>query len=124
MVKAFRVGEKASSAGFDWGRKEDIWDKVKEETAEVEAEMRRGDSDRMADEMGDLLFSMVNMCRLYGIDPELALERANKKFISRFNHMESEAERNGGLFTDLNPEQMEELWQHAKQAESQATEKE
>ena len=88
MVKAFRIGEKASSAGFDWGRKDDIWDKVKEET-------------------------------LYGIDPELALERANKKFITRFSHMETEAERDGGLFTDLTPEQMEELWQKAKQAETE-----
>ena len=119
MVKAFRIGEKASSAGFDWGRKEDIWDKVKEETAEVEAEMRRGDNGRTAEEVGDLFFSLVNMCRLYGIDPELALERANKKFITRFSHMETEAERDGGLFTDLTPEQMEELWQKAKQAETE-----
>lgn len=118
MVKAFRIGEKASSAGFDWGRKEDIWDKVKEETAEVEAEMRRGSHEGTVDEVGDLFFSLVNMCRLYGIDPELALERSNKKFIARFNRMESEAERDGGLFTDLTPDQMEELWQQAKQAES------
>ncbi len=90
-----------------------------EETAEVEAEMRRGDNDRTAEEVGDLFFSLVNMCRLYGIDPELALERANKKFITRFSHMETEAERDGGLFTDLTPEQMEELWQKAKQAETE-----
>ena len=119
MVKAFRVGEKAAATGFDWQRREDVWDKVKEETAEVEAEMRRGDNDRTAEEVGDLFFSLVNMCRLYGIGPELALERADKKFITRFSHMETEAERDGGLFTDLTPEQMEELWQKAKQAETE-----
>ena len=80
--------------------------------------MRRGSHEGTVDEVGDLFFSLVNMCRLYGIDPELALERSNKKFIARFNRMESEAERGGGLFTDLTPEQMEELWQQAKQAES------
>lgn len=119
LVKALRVGEKAAATGFDWQKREDVWDKVKEETAEVEAEMRRGDNDRTAEEVGDLFFSLVNMCRLYGIDPELALERANKKFITRFSHMETEAERDGGLLTDLTPEQMEELWQKAKQAETE-----
>ena len=91
MVKAYRIGEKAASAGFDWEQKEDIWPKVKEEIAEIEVEMARGDKERTTEEIGDLFFALINMCRLYGIDPELALEKCNKKFISRFQHMEAEA---------------------------------
>ena len=118
MVKAYRVGEKAANSGFDWEHKEDIWAKVKEEIAEVEAEMERRDADRTAEEVGDLFFALVNMCRLYGIDPELSLERANKKFISRFSHMEREAESDGRLFTDMSAEELDVLWRKAKQAES------
>ncbi|MBR2399536.1 MAG: nucleoside triphosphate pyrophosphohydrolase, partial [Alistipes sp.] len=72
MVKAYRIGEKAASAGFDWEQKEDIWPKVKEEIAEIEVEMARGDKERTTEEIGDLFFALINMCRLYGIDPELA----------------------------------------------------
>lgn len=79
LVKAYRIGEKAAATGFDWEKKEDVWAKVKEETAEVEAEMTSGDRTAMEEEFGDLLFALVNACRLYGIDPESALERSNKK---------------------------------------------
>ena len=88
MVKAFRIGEKAAATGFDWEQKEDVWAKVKEELMEVDAELRAEDKEHLTDEMGDLFFALVNACRLYGIDPEAALERTNKKFISRFNHLE------------------------------------
>lgn len=81
LVKAFRVGEKAAATGFDWQKREDVWDKVKEETAEVEAEMRSGDKANLEAEFGDLFFALVNAARLYGVDPESALERTNKKFI-------------------------------------------
>ena len=117
MVKAYRIGEKAANSGFDWEHKEDIWAKVKEEIAETEAEMERRDADRTAEEVGDLFFALVNMCRLYGIDPELSLERANKKFISRFEHMERVAESGGKLFTDMSAEELDALWRKAKQAE-------
>ena len=115
MVKAFRIGEKAASAGFDWEQKEDIWPKVKEEIAEIEVEIARGDKERTTEEIGDLFFALINMCRLYGIDPELALERCNKKFISRFQHMEAEAD--GRLFTDMTAEELDTLWRSAKKDE-------
>ena len=115
MVKAFRVGEKAASAGFDWEQKEDIWAKVKEEIAEIEVEMAAGNQERTAEEVGDLFFALINMCRLYGIDPEMALERTNKKFISRFQHMEAEA--GDRLFSEMSAEELDVLWRNAKQDE-------
>ena len=116
MVKAFRIGEKAASAGFDWEKKEDVWDKVKEEIAEIEVEMARDDKKRTAEEVGDLFFALVNMCRLYGIDPEMALEQCNKKFISRFQHMEAEAD--GRLFSEMTAEELDTLWRNAKREEA------
>ena len=114
MVKAFRIGEKASSAGFDWEQKEDVWDKVKEEVREIEAEIVAEDKDRIESEIGDLFFALINMSRLYGIDPENALERTNKKFISRFGHIESCARRDGKTIGELSLDQMEDYWQDAK----------
>lgn len=117
LVKAFRVGEKAASTGFDWHRREDVWDKVKEEIAEVEAEMRSGDKANLEAEFGDLFFALVNASRLYGVDPESALERTNKKFIRRFNYMEEQAAAEGHSLHELSLERMEELWQEAKKGE-------
>ena len=117
MVKAFRIGEKAASAGFDWEQKEDIWAKVKEEIAEIEVEIARKDHIRTEEEVGDLFFALINMCRLYDIDPEMALERCNKKFISRFQHMEAEAD--GKLFSEMTAEELDTLWRNAKQDERQ-----
>ena len=115
MVKAFRIGEKAASAGFDWEQKEDIWDKVKEEITEIEVEIARDDHTRTEEEVGDLFFALINMCRLYDIDPEMALERCNKKFISRFQHMEAEAD--GKLFSEMTAEELDQLWRNAKRDE-------
>ena len=117
MVKAYRIGEKAASAGFDWEQKEDIWPKVKEEIAEIEVEMARGDKERTEEEIGDLFFALINMCRLYGIDPELALEKCNKKFISRFQHMEAEA--GDKLFSEMSAEELDQLWRSAKRDEKE-----
>ena len=117
MVKAFRVGEKAAATGFDWQHKEDVWDKVREEIGEVEQEMKSGDARDMEAEFGDLFFALVNACRLYGVDPESALERTNKKFIRRFSSMEEQAAATGRMLHDLTPDQMEELWQNAKKEE-------
>ncbi len=114
MVKAFRIGEKAASAGFDWEKKEDVWDKVHEEIAEVEAEMRANDKDKLEGEIGDLFFALINACRLYGIDPENALERTNKKFIKRFNHVEARAVEKGKMVNELPLEELESYWQEAK----------
>ena len=117
MVKAFRIGEKAAATGFDWEKKEDVWDKVKEELMEVDAEIKANNKADIEAEMGDLFFALINACRLYGIDPEAALERTNKKFIHRFNHMESRAEQSGKSLHELSLNQMEEYWQEAKQFE-------
>lgn len=114
MVKAYRIGEKAAATGFDWRERDDVWDKVREEIAEVETEMRRGDASSREAEIGDLFFSLINMCRLYGIDPEAALERTNKKFIGRFNYMESKAVESGHSLHELSLDEMDSLWQQAK----------
>lgn len=114
MVKAFRVGEKAAASGFDWEKKEDVWDKVREEIGEVEAEMKSGDMKSMEAEFGDLFFALINACRLYGVDPESALERTNKKFIRRFNSMEERAAAEGRMLHDMTLDEMESLWQQTK----------
>ncbi len=117
MVKAFRIGEKAASTGFDWEHKEDVWAKVKEELMEVDAELEAKDKEPLADEMGDLFFALINACRLYGIDPEGALERTNKKFIRRFEHLEHRAEEQGKSLHDMTLEEMDGYWNEAKEIE-------
>ena len=119
MVKAYRIGEKAAATGFDWEQKEDVWAKVKEELMEVDAELEAKDSERLMDEMGDLFFALINACRLYGIDPEGALERTNKKFIRRFNHVESRAEEQGKTLRDMTLAEMDSYWDEAKALERQ-----
>ena len=118
MVKAFRIGEKAASVGFDWGHKEDVWSKVSEELAEVDTEIKAGDKERLTDEMGDLFFALINACRLYGIDPEGALERTNKKFIRRFGYVEEQAERTGRVLKEMSLEEMDGYWNEAKRLEN------
>ena len=113
MVKAFRIGEKAASAGFDWEQKEDVWDKVREEIAEIDVEIAANDKDKMEGEIGDLFFALINACRLYGIDPENALERTNKKFIKRFGHVEARAAEKGKMVSELPLEELESYWQEA-----------
>ena len=117
MVKAFRVGEKAASVGFDWEKREDVWSKVREELREVDAEIEAKDKERLTDEMGDLFFALINACRLYGIDPEGALERTNKKFIRRFNHIEQRAEQQGKTLSQMTLSEMDGYWNEAKQNE-------
>ena len=114
MVKAYRIGEKAASAGFDWEKREDVWNKVKEEIAEAEAEMAAGDKDKTEAEIGDLFFALINASRLYGIDPEQALERTNKKFIKRFAHIEQVARESGKQLSEMTPAEMESAWCEAK----------
>ncbi|MDE5962552.1 MAG: nucleoside triphosphate pyrophosphohydrolase, partial [Alistipes sp.] len=117
MVKAYRMGEKAAGSGFDWQKKEDVWDKVKEEIGEVEIEMKTGRKEALESEFGDLFFALINASRLYGIDPEAALDRTNKKFIRRFNYMEQQAEAKGHTLQEMTLDQMESLWQEAKKSE-------
>lgn len=117
MVKAFRIGEKAAGSGFDWQKREDVWEKVREEIAEVDAEISAMDRERLEGEFGDLFFALVNACRLYGIDPESALERTNKKFIRRFNYMEESAASEGHTLAELTPDAQDALWRKAKKEE-------
>ena len=117
MVKAYRVGEKAAAVGFDWEKREDVWAKVREEICEIDVEVEAKDKERLTDEMGDLFFALINACRLYGIDPEGALERTNKKFIRRFNHIEQRAEEQGKTLSQMTLEEMDGYWNEAKQNE-------
>ena len=114
MVKAFRISEKAAAVGFDWNSASDVWDKVHEEIREVEAEMQSGNNDNLEAEFGDLFFALINACRKHGIDPENALERTNKKFIQRFNHLEKRIAEQGKMVSEASLDEMEKYWQEAK----------
>ncbi|MCM1033446.1 MAG: nucleoside triphosphate pyrophosphohydrolase [Odoribacter sp.] len=114
LVKAFRVQEKAANVGFDWEKPAQVWDKVKEETAEVSEALAQGDGSAIEEEFGDLLFSVINAARLYKVNPENALERTNRKFIARFNYIEQQAIASGRTIRELTLDEMEALWQQAK----------
>lgn len=114
LIKAYRIQDKARSAGFDWECREQVWSKVKEEIAEFQHEVDQMDQDKMEEEFGDLFFSLVNAARLYDINPENALERTNKKFISRFNYLENKVEEQGCSLKSLSLEQMDEIWEESK----------
>lgn len=130
LNKAYRIQEKAANAGFDWEEASQVWDKVKEELGEFSTEAERVRAlahrndvspeevsharEKMEAEMGDVFFSLVNAARLYGVIPENALEKTNKKFIARFNYIETRARETGRKLDELTLEEMEELWQEAK----------
>ncbi len=114
LIKAFRMQEKAANVGFDWSKKEEVWEKVREEIAEVEAEMKCGDKENCEKEFGDLLFSLVNAARLYDINPDNALELTNDKFRRRFNYVEEHSMGNGRNLKDMSLEEMDTLWNEAK----------
>ena len=114
LIKAYRIQEKAASVGFDWEYREQVWDKVKEEIAEFQAEADKMDSDKMEDELGDVFFSLVNAARLYNINPDTALERTNKKFIQRFNFLEAETITKGRNLKEMTLAEMDEIWERAK----------
>lgn len=114
LVKAFRMQEKAANVGFDWETPEQVWDKVREEIGEVSEAIAAGKQADIEAEMGDLLFSVINAARLYKVNPENALERTNRKFLARFNFIESEVTRSGRTLRELTLGEMEELWQRAK----------
>lgn len=114
LIKAYRVQDKAANVGFDWDKKEDVWCKVREELDELKVELEKGDAEKATDEFGDLIFSMVNAGRLYHINPDNALERTNKKFIRRFNHVEQRAKSQGKTLRDMTLGEMDALWNEAK----------
>lgn len=117
LIKANRIQEKARNVGFDWEEPRQVWDKVKEEIDEVEAEIIKGDSKGLEEEFGDLLFSVVNAARLYGVDPENALEKTNRKFIRRFNYLENSAAKIGKSLRDMSLDEMDKFWNEAKSLE-------
>ena len=116
MIKANRVQEKARAVGFDWDIRDQIWDKIREELGELETEIADMNHENMENEFGDILFSLINAARLYGIDPETALEKTNRKFIKRFNYLESKTLKKGQSLKDMTLEQMNEIWEEAKKA--------
>jgi len=114
LVKANRMQEKAGGVGFDWEHREQVWKKVKEEIAELANEIEKADPSGMEAEFGDLFFAMVNAARLYGIDPEAALERTNLEFIRRFNFLENQTLLKGKNLREMTLAEMDEIWEEAK----------
>jgi XTP/dITP diphosphohydrolase len=113
MVKAIRVQDKARGVGFDWDNKEQVWEKVHEELDELKREVDAG-TDKQADELGDVLFSMVNYARFLGIDPDEALERTNRKFIRRFQFLEQESRKDGRKLGEMTLAEMDAYWERSK----------
>ena len=120
LVKAMRLQEKARQVGFEWDTTEQVREKVQEETRELDEAIALGDTDKIEEEWGDLLFSMVNYARFLKIDAENALERTNKKFIYRFTRMEALAAEKGSALADMSLEEMDELWNEAKRESRKA----
>lgn len=118
LVKAYRIQDKARNSGFDWNERHDVWDKVKEELGELEAEIEKMDADKTEAEFGDLLFSIINAARLYKVNPDNALERTNRKFIYRFNYMEKQVKDKGHSLKGMSLEEMDAIWQEAKKTEN------
>jgi XTP/dITP diphosphohydrolase len=118
LIKAYRIQEKVKGVGFEWKEREQVWDKVMEELQELKYEVdTKASKDKVEDELGDLLFALVNYARYVGINPEDALERTNKKFIRRFQFIETESAKEGKKIEDMTLEQMDEYWNKAKEGE-------
>ena len=114
LIKAYRIQDKARNVGFDWQKKEDVWDKVKEEMGELETELKKEDKENSTKELGDFLFSVINAARLYHLNPDNALEHTNRKFIARFGYIEQKAKEQGKSLKDMTLSEMDALWNEAK----------
>ena len=114
MVKASRIQEKVAGVGFDWEKPEQVWEKVQEEMNELNAELLKGNTDAIESEFGDVLFSLINYARFIKVNPENALERTNKKFIGRFQFLESEAKKLNKSLHDMSLSEMDVFWNEAK----------
>lgn len=114
MVKATRIQEKARGIGFDWDEVEQVWEKCREELAELEEAVGKEDQVHSEEEFGDLLFSFINLSRFLKVDPESALERTNKKFIKRFKYLESRVKEEGKDLAELSLSEMDVYWEEAK----------
>lgn len=117
LIKAYRMQEKAANIGFDWDKKEEVWNKVDEELGELRTEMEKGDKENMQKEFGDFLFSLVNAARLYDINPDTALEQTNSKFRHRFNYIEERSKEMDRNLPDMTLAEMDSLWNEAKAKE-------
>ncbi len=117
LIKAYRIQDKARNVGFDWEDRKDVWAKVREELAELEAELEKDDKQHSTAELGDFLFSVINAARLYHLNPDNALEHTNQKFIRRFNYVEQHSIRAGKPLTEMTLEEMDKLWNEAKALE-------
>ena len=114
IIKAYRIQDKVRGVGFDWKKREDVWNKVQEEINELHVELEKGDNNNSTMELGDVLFSIINAARLYKLNPDNALELTNKKFINRFNYVEQKTKQQGKDLKELSLEDMELLWNEAK----------
>ena len=117
LIKAYRLQDKARNVGFDWEDRQDVWKKVREELGELEVELNKEDKERSTAELGDFLFSVINAARLYKLNPDNALEKTNRKFIDRFNYIEAHSIKIGKPLKDMTLEEMDQLWNEAKQQE-------
>ena len=118
LIKAYRIQDKARHVGFDWEQREDVWNKVREELGELEAELKKEDRQASEQELGDFLFSVINAARLYKLNPDNALEMTNQKFIRRFNYIEQRSREMGKAMTEMTLEEMDGLWNEAKEREA------
>lgn len=117
LIKAYRIQDKARNVGFDWEERSQVWDKVKEEISEFEAEVEHMDKAKAETEFGDVMFSLINAARLYKINPDNALEHTNQKFIRRFNYLEAHTMKQGRNLTDMSLDEMDKIWNEAKALE-------
>ena len=117
LIKAYRIQDKARNVGFDWEERSQVWDKVKEEISEFEAEVEHMDKAKAEAEFGDVMFSLINAARLYKINPDNALEHTNQKFIRRFNYLEAHTMKQGRNRTDMSLDEMDKIWNEAKALE-------
>lgn len=115
VVKASRIQEKVAGVGFDWEKPEQVWEKVQEELAELNDEIKIGNKANIEKEFGDVLFSMINYARFIGVDPENALEKTNKKFINRFQFLEEETKKEGRKLVDMSLTEMDVYWEKSKE---------
>tara|TARA_B110000483_G_scaffold70491_1_gene88055 strand:- start:332 stop:1108 length:777 start_codon:yes stop_codon:yes gene_type:complete len=117
LVKAQRIQDKVAGVGFDWEHPEQVWDKVLEELAELNAEVKNGSDKTIEAEFGDVLFSMINYARFLKINPDTALERTNQKFTKRFQYLEQHAQKTGKTLHEMSLDEMEVIWQEAKKVD-------
>ncbi len=114
LIKAYRMQDKVRGVGFDWEKPADAWDKFAEEQGEVREAIAEGNAEEIEGEFGDLLFSLINVARLYKVNPDTALEKTNQKFLRRFNYVEQKARENGQDLTQMSLEEMDKYWDEAK----------